>query len=158
VEAADPAAAPAEASPPDEPAAVPAEGFALVLLSGRLDPAIRPDENQAEAAPSPEEERRRVLRRLADVPVRVQANLGTASLPLADLAALEPGDVIVLDRVLGESIDLAVQGRTIVRAKPVQTDGYYGVEVQDFRRYPRRQLDAEPSEVRAGAPETPPGA
>lgn len=45
---------------------------------------------------------------LAPQPVTIAARVGGCTLTLADLAALEPGDVVLLDRPVGDAVDLTV--------------------------------------------------
>ncbi|QXT34456.1 FliM/FliN family flagellar motor switch protein [Sphingomonas sanguinis] len=52
---------------------------------------------------------------LAATPVTVSAAVGRAELSVADLRALEIGDVIVLDRPLAEPVPLAVDGHALPR-------------------------------------------
>lgn len=53
--------------------------------------------------------------------VRIEARLGTAALPLGDLAGLAPGDVLILDRAIAQGADLALNrsGRPFARAQIV---------------------------------------
>ncbi len=53
---------------------------------------------------------------LASVELSLSADLGSAALTLAELAALDEGDVFVLERTLGESLPLLVNGRAAGRA------------------------------------------
>ncbi len=48
---------------------------------------------------------------VADMPVSIGAHLGKATMDIAQVAALEPGDVIVLDRQLSAPATLLVAGR-----------------------------------------------
>jgi hypothetical protein len=69
------------------------------------------------------------LARLADAatatPVELCARLGQAVLPLSDLAALAPGDVLVLDRTVAEGAVLAVAGsrETFAHSLPAERGG-----------------------------------
>jgi len=88
----------------------------------------------------PDEVRARIADRIKAVPVTVLAELGSAHIAVSDFFGLEPGDVIVLNRSLGEPITLTVDGQPVVRAKPARCGGRFAVEVQDLRRYPRLDL------------------
>lgn len=67
-----------------------------------------------------------------DVPVRVQAVLGRARMPLADLVSMRPGHVVELDRRVGEPIDLLVNNRLIARGEIVMIDGALGVTLTEI--------------------------
>ncbi len=54
---------------------------------------------------------------LAAVPVAVGAAVGQASMRLADLRALEVGDVVVLDRALNDPVPIALDGRPLPRGR-----------------------------------------
>ena len=58
--------------------------------------------------PAPPLRLRPVAEGLAAQPVAVSAFLGGCQLPLAEIAALVPGDVLVLDRDLDEALELAL--------------------------------------------------
>jgi flagellar motor switch/type III secretory pathway protein FliN len=135
-------ALPTEA-PDDDPAADTAatgaqdRGLALVLRSAFLEPlagAARAD------PPEPDEVRRRIEASLRAAALTVRADVGTASVPLGDLLALEPGDILLLERMTGETIDLTVEGHAVLRARPVISRGQYAVEIQDLRRFARVEL------------------
>ena len=53
---------------------------------------------------------------LASVELSLSANLGSGALTLAELQALDEGDVLVLERALDETLPLLVNGRTAGRA------------------------------------------
>jgi flagellar motor switch protein FliM len=113
---------------------------ALVLTSRFLE-SLADTDPEARAAPAdPETFTRGVRARIEAAPVTVKATIGTTSVPLGDFLALEPGDVVVLDRQCGETIDLTVGDQVVLRARPVVTAGRYGVDVQDLRRHARLEL------------------
>jgi len=143
-------APPADADTPDTPAPAdhgvtgqPADASpapALLLTSRFLEPLAEADPAGRSAQPDPDEFYRRLQSRIEAASVTVRAELGAASITLGDLLALEPGDVVVLDRARGETINLTVDGQVVLRARPATTAGHYAVEVQDLRRYPRVEL------------------
>ena len=53
------------------------------------------------------------------VPIRIVVRVGAARCTVARLSSLETGDVLVLDRALGEPFDLVVADRTVGRVEPV---------------------------------------
>ncbi|CAN5249034.1 flagellar motor switch protein FliN [soil metagenome] len=75
------------------------------------------------------------LEALFDVPVRVQAILGRARMPISELMALRPGVVVELDRRIGESIDILVNNRLIARGEVVMIDNSLGVTLTEIVRH-----------------------
>ncbi|WP_186378939.1 flagellar motor switch protein FliN [Sphingobium sp. B2] len=69
-----------------------------------------------------------------DVPVRVQAILGRARMPIVDLMAMKPGTVVELDRRIGESVDILVNNRLIARGEVVMIDNMLGVTLTEIVR------------------------
>jgi flagellar motor switch protein FliN len=67
-----------------------------------------------------------------DVPVKVQAVLGRARMPIAELVTMRPGFVVELDRRVGEPIDLLVNNRLIARGEIVMIDGSLGVTLTEI--------------------------
>jgi len=56
------------------------------------------------------------------IPVSVRVVLGSATMPVANLAKLGRGAVIPLDRRVGEPVDVVVNGRVIARGEVVVMD------------------------------------
>jgi flagellar motor switch protein FliN/FliY len=52
----------------------------------------------------------------------VQIVLGTATMPVANLAKLGRGAVVPLDRRVGEPVDVVVNGRVVARGEVVVMD------------------------------------
>lgn len=72
------------------------------------------------------------LEALLQVPLEVQVVLGTAYPTLAELARLEPGDVVVLDSVAGDPVILEVAGVPFARAEVVVFDDQYAVRIVEL--------------------------
>lgn len=66
---------------------------------------------------------------LADAPVLVRVEVGTVTLPARDWAALGVGDVVTLDRRVGEAVQLRIGGRVVARGELVDVDGAIGLRV-----------------------------
>ncbi len=60
---------------------------------------------------------------LRRIPVTVQIVLGAAKLSIAEVAALQKGGVVRLDRRIGEPVDVLVNGRAIGRGEIVVVEG-----------------------------------
>ena len=62
------------------------------------------------------------LEAVFDVPVKISAILGRTNIEISDLLALDEGDILELDRKVGEAIDLYVNNRLIARGEVVLVD------------------------------------
>ncbi len=69
---------------------------------------------------------------LMDVPVRVDVVLGEARIPMEELLALSPGEVVALERQTNEPVDIYVSGRLVARGKLVVSDGQLGVTLSEI--------------------------
>jgi flagellar motor switch protein FliN/FliY len=71
--------------------------------------------------------------RLIDhVEVEVEVILGEIRLSVADLARLEPGDILTIDRKLSEAAEIRVNGRIIARGEIVSVDEKFAVRVTEI--------------------------
>lgn len=57
-----------------------------------------------------------------DIPVEINIIMGSASLTVARLMELENGEVVELDRRVGEPLDIAVNGRNVAKGEIVLMD------------------------------------
>lgn len=69
---------------------------------------------------------------LAGIRVRITVEVGSTSMTLAELAALEPGSIIALDRKVGEPLDICANGSLVARGEIVSADGRYGIRILDL--------------------------
>lgn len=87
------------------------------------------DNTQTLPAPSAAE----LPTRLIDhVEVDVEVILGEARLCVAELAALAKGDLVPVDRKLGEAAEIRVNGRVIARGEIVSVDEKFAVRVTEI--------------------------
>ena len=84
-----------------------------------------PDEPRPAGTP-PEPGR---LSRLGDIEVRAAVEVGAVDLLLRDVAALEPGSVVLLDRLVGEPAELTVNGRLFARGDLVVVGDRLGLRI-----------------------------
>ena len=56
------------------------------------------------------------------IPVTVQIVLGTATMPVANLAKLGRGAVVPLDKRVGEPVDVVINGKVVARGEVVVVD------------------------------------
>ena len=114
-----------EFAPPElAPVQLEAEAFEL---PGESDPIAA-----AMNAASPEG-----LEAVFDVPVKVQAVLGRSRMEIGELMRLRPGDVVELDRRVGEPVDIYVNNRLIARGEVVLIDNALGVTLTEILREDR---------------------
>ncbi|MEP1206308.1 MAG: FliM/FliN family flagellar motor switch protein [Rhizobiaceae bacterium] len=57
-----------------------------------------------------------------DLPVDVNILLGTTQLSVAKLMALEPGEIVELNRRIGEPLDITVNGRKVAKGEIVMRE------------------------------------
>ncbi len=72
------------------------------------------------------------LEAVFEVPVVVMAVLGQASLPVNQLLKLKNGDLIELNRRVGEAIEIFVNNRLIARGEVVLINGNLGVTMTEI--------------------------
>ncbi|WP_448661377.1 flagellar motor switch protein FliN [Sphingomonas sp. CJ20] len=77
------------------------------------------------------------LEAVHDVPVKVQAVLGRARMPVGELLHLSAGAVVELDRKVGEPVDIFVNDRLIARGEVVLIDNALGVTLTEIVRAER---------------------
>ena len=77
------------------------------------------------------------LEAVHDVPVKVQAVLGRARMPVGELLQLGSGTVVELDRRVGEPVDIFVNDRLIARGEVVLIDNALGVTLTEIVRQDR---------------------
>lgn len=68
---------------------------------------------------------------IADVELEVSAELGSTTLPMAELLALQPGSVVELDRPQGAPVDVLVNGTLIARGEVIVVDESYAIRVTE---------------------------
>ena len=77
------------------------------------------------------------LESVFDVPVKVQAVLGRASVEVSQLLKLAPGAVVELDRRVGEAIDIYVNDRLVARGEVVLVEEHLGVTMTEIVKQDR---------------------
>ena len=72
------------------------------------------------------------LEAMFDVPVQVSAVLGRARMDVGELLRIGPGAVLVLDRKVGEAIDIYVNNRLVARGEVVLVEDKLGVTMTEI--------------------------
>ena len=74
----------------------------------------------------------RDLEAVYDIPVRVSAVLGTATMQVNQLLKLGRGAVVELDRKVGEAIDIYVNDRLVSRGEVVVVEDKLGITMTEI--------------------------
>jgi len=72
------------------------------------------------------------LEAVFDVPVQVSAVLGRSRMEVGELLKLAPGNVLELDRKVGEAIDIYVNNRLVARGEVVLVEDKLGVTMTEI--------------------------
>lgn len=72
------------------------------------------------------------LDHLLDVSVSVSAELGRATMTIADILKLDVGSVVGLDRAVSEPVDLLVQGVLFARGEVVVIDDCFAIRIREI--------------------------
>jgi flagellar motor switch protein FliN/FliY len=65
-----------------------------------------------------------------NLPVTVEAILGVAKVSVGDVTRLAPADVFALDTMLGDPVELRLNGETIAYGELVSLDDKFAVRIQ----------------------------
>ena len=66
---------------------------------------------------------------LADIPVRMSVEVGSAALRLSELMDLAEGSVVELDRQSHELLDIMANGTLVAKGEVVTVNGRFGIRV-----------------------------
>ena len=72
------------------------------------------------------------LEQVLDVPVTVSAVLGKTRMEISQLLKIAPGQLLELDRRVGEAIDIYVNNRLVARGEVVVVDEKLGVTMTEI--------------------------
>lgn len=72
------------------------------------------------------------LEAVFDIPVKIAAVLGRTQMEVSRLLQLAEGDVVELDRKVGEAIDIFVNNRLVARGEVVLVDDRLGVTMTEI--------------------------
>ncbi len=72
------------------------------------------------------------LEAVFDIPVNISAVLGRTHMEVSELLQLDSGDVVELDRKIGEAIDIYVNNRLIARGEVVLVDDKLGITMTEI--------------------------
>jgi flagellar motor switch protein FliN len=100
------------------------DGFSIADLGDAFAGALLEGEPE-----NPEAGRAGAREILSGIRVRVSAELGRAKLPIARVANLPDGAVVMLDRAPTDPVDVLVNGTPFAQARVVLVDGEYAVQI-----------------------------
>jgi flagellar motor switch protein FliN len=90
------------------------------------------DDGEFKDATGPEARLGKDLEAVYDIPVNVTAVLGRTFMDVSELLELEEGNVLELDRKVGESIDIFVNNRLIARGEVVLVEDRLGITMTEI--------------------------
>jgi len=67
-----------------------------------------------------------------DIPVEVTVELGKASVPLKEVYGLGEGAILELERLVGEPLDLRVNGQLVAQGEVVAVNNNYGLRITNL--------------------------
>jgi flagellar motor switch protein FliN/FliY len=108
------------------------EGFSISDLGDAFAGALLEGEPE-----NPEQGRAGAREILSGIRVRVSAELGRAKLPIARVANLPDGAVVMLDRAPTDPVDVLVNGTPFAQARVVLVDGEYAVQIVSLSPFDR---------------------
>lgn len=71
------------------------------------------------------------------IPVTVSVELGRCKVSLKDVFELSDGAIVELDRLVGEPLDLVVNGQVIAQGEVVAVDNNYGLRITSIKSAPK---------------------
>ena len=71
------------------------------------------------------------------IPVTVSVELGRCQVSLKDVFELSDGAIVELDRLVGEPLDLVVNGQVIAQGEVVAVDNNYGLRITAIKAAPK---------------------
>ena len=72
------------------------------------------------------------LNMIMDIPVDLHVEIGRTSLSVRDFLRLGVGSVLQLDRLVGESADLIINGKLVGRGDVVVVDETFGIRISEL--------------------------
>jgi flagellar motor switch protein FliN/FliY len=69
---------------------------------------------------------------ILDISVRLSMELGSREISIGDLLQLKQGSVLELDQMVGQPLDVMVNGTLIAKGEVVQVNNKYGIRLQDI--------------------------
>ena len=90
-----------------------------------------PLEDLENKTPEFNEDERRKLDTILDIPVTISMEVGRSHISIRNLLQLNQGSVVELDRIAGESLDVMVNGTLIAHGEVVVVNDKFGIRLVD---------------------------
>ncbi|AZL85449.1 flagellar motor switch protein FliN [Aliivibrio salmonicida] len=100
-------------------------------LSESAEAVSAPLEDLEETTPAFNEDERRKLDTILDIPVTISMEVGRSHISIRNLLQLNQGSVVELDRIAGESLDVMVNGTLIAHGEVVVVNDKFGIRLTD---------------------------
>jgi len=84
---------------------------------------------QAVQQVSPEEMSRTLMEHVQQMPITIMARLASTAVSFEELLDLGSNDILLLDKSLGEPVELLVENRVVFRGRPARSDGRRAVVI-----------------------------
>jgi flagellar motor switch protein FliM len=97
----------------------------IVLLCDVLDPMLGADAQTSST--SPERAKAAILDAIKPSSVSIETVFGHSSISIKDMVELKAGDVIILDKTVGESIEVYLDGRALCLGQLAEYEGRYAI-------------------------------
>jgi flagellar motor switch protein FliM len=97
----------------------------IALLCEILDPLVGTSAKEASA--SPERVKSAILESIKPSAVTIDTMFGHAAMRIKDMVELKPGDVVVLDKTIGESVEVSINGRALCLGQLAAYEGRYAI-------------------------------
>lgn|SRR5690554_3301685 len=75
---------------------------------------------------------------ILDIPLLVTVELGRAKLPIQDLLKVSEGSVLELNKLVGEPLDVLVNGKPVARGEVVVVNEKFALRLTDIAQPPER--------------------
>ena len=72
------------------------------------------------------------LEAIYDIPVNITVILGRTQIEVSNLLALNTGDIVELDRKVGEAVDIVVNNRLVARGEIVLVEDRLGITMTEI--------------------------
>ncbi len=69
----------------------------------------------------------------SNIPIQVSVELGRSTISLKEIYDLSEGSIIELDRLVGEPLDLVVNGQIIAQGEVVAIDNNFGLRIKSIQ-------------------------
>ena len=67
-----------------------------------------------------------------DIPLKVSVELGRTTKPISEILEFSTGSVIVLEKAVGDPVEIMANGKLIARGEVVAIEENYGVRITDI--------------------------